>query len=112
VGGMEDRHRLRGWAGRDALCVQSARNQSAVAARKQTPTINAANNTHKHNQVNDDARKPRTRLSFAFIYPDRRGRNVMRQVGMVMVGRPSVDDDKTLQQLSFQTGDLLDVALL
>lgn len=63
-------------------------------------------------EVNDDARKPRTRLSFAFIYPDRRGRNVMRQVGMVMVGRPSIDDDKTLAQLQFQTGDLLDVALL
>jgi hypothetical protein len=30
----------------------------------------------------------------------------------VMVGRPSIDDDKTLQQLSFQTGDLLDIALL
>lgn len=62
--------------------------------------------------MHDEARKPRTRLSFAFIYPDRRGRNVMRQVGLVMVGRPSVDDDKTLAELSFQTGDLLDVALL
>jgi hypothetical protein len=31
---------------------------------------------------------------------------------MVMVGRPSVDDAKTLHQLQFQTGDLLSVALL
>jgi hypothetical protein len=31
---------------------------------------------------------------------------------MVMVGRPSFDDEKTLAELQFQTGDLLDVALL
>ena len=34
------------------------------------------------------------------------------QVGMVMVGRPSVDDSRTLGQLAFQAGDYLDVALL
>ena len=32
-------------------------------------------------EVQPAARRPQARLSFAFVYPDRRGRNVMRQVG-------------------------------
>ena len=32
-------------------------------------------------EVNPAARAKGSRLSFAFVYPDRRGRNVMRQVG-------------------------------
>lgn len=32
-------------------------------------------------EVQPAARRPMARLSFAFVYPDRRGRNVMRQVG-------------------------------
>lgn len=63
-------------------------------------------------QVNEAARRPRARLSFALVYPDRRGVNVMRQVGVVMAGRPGADDARALQELSFQTGDLLSVALL
>lgn len=31
-------------------------------------------------EVQPAARRPQARLSFAFVYPDRRGRNVMRQV--------------------------------
>jgi hypothetical protein len=33
-------------------------------------------------QVNATARHRSCRLSFAFVYPDKHGRNVMRQVGM------------------------------
>ncbi len=32
-------------------------------------------------EVQPRARTPSARLSFAFVYPDRRGLNVMRQVG-------------------------------
>jgi len=32
-------------------------------------------------EVQPAARRPMARISFAFIYPDRRGKNVMRQVG-------------------------------
>jgi len=31
-------------------------------------------------QVKPEARGPRTQLSFALVYPDKRGHNVMRQV--------------------------------
>lgn len=58
------------------------------------------------------ARGRMTRLSFAFVYPDKRGRNVMRQVGLVHSTRPGEDDNKTLKALNFQTGDFLDVAIL
>jgi hypothetical protein len=32
-------------------------------------------------EVQPAARRPQARISFAFVYPDRRGKNVMRQVG-------------------------------
>lgn len=35
-------------------------------------------------EVKPAARGRMTRLSFAFVYPDKRGRNVMRQVGQSM----------------------------
>mmetsp|Transcript_6379 Transcript_6379/g.14166 ORF Transcript_6379/g.14166 Transcript_6379/m.14166 type:complete len:192 (-) Transcript_6379:895-1470(-) len=63
-------------------------------------------------EVQPRARGRMTRLSFAFVYPDRRGRNVMRQVGLVHSTRLGDDDHKTLKSLSFQTGDFLDVAIL
>lgn len=31
-------------------------------------------------EVQPDARKPTTKLSFALVYPDKKGRNVVRQV--------------------------------
>jgi len=62
--------------------------------------------------VNSAARRRDSRLSFAFVYPDRRGRNVMREVGMVVSSRKGDDDNKTLSQLQFETGDYLDVAVL
>eukprot|EP00897_Mesotaenium_endlicherianum_P007485 jgi/Mesen1/6765/ME000346S05940 len=58
------------------------------------------------------ARRRDARLSFAFIYPDRRGRNVMRKVGVTHShARKTPDDSKTLDELNFQTGDFLDVAI-
>ncbi|WIA38884.1 hypothetical protein OEZ86_002158 [Tetradesmus obliquus] len=66
-------------------------------------------------EVRPDARRNNVRLSFAFVYPDRRGVSVMKQVGEVWsdARRGSTpDDDKSLQQLQFQTGDFLDVAIL
>ncbi|CAM6065856.1 unnamed protein product [Sphagnum tenellum] len=64
-------------------------------------------------EVAPAARKRDARLSFAFVYPDRRGRNVIRNVGMTYVGSTSRrgDDHRTLAELSFQTGDFLDVAI-
>jgi len=62
-------------------------------------------------EVNDAARNRTSKLSFAFVYPDRRGRNVMREVGTVWSSRKGDDDNKTLSQLLFETGDFLDVAV-
>ncbi|KAB2605014.1 histone deacetylase complex subunit SAP18-like [Pyrus ussuriensis x Pyrus communis] len=54
------------------------------------------------------------RLSFAFVYPDKHGRFVVKQVGMRNShgnGR-QVDESKALNDLNFQIGDYLDVAIL
>lgn len=63
-------------------------------------------------EVKPEARGRNARLSFAFVYPDRRGKNVMKQVGLVHATRLSDDDNKTLHFLQFQTGDYLSVAIL
>mmetsp|Transcript_23946 Transcript_23946/g.26581 ORF Transcript_23946/g.26581 Transcript_23946/m.26581 type:complete len:132 (+) Transcript_23946:2-397(+) len=57
------------------------------------------------------ARQPGARLSFAFVYPDKTGRNVVRQVGETYSNRRSKDDRLTLGSLKFETGDFLDVAI-
>ncbi|XP_010934405.1 histone deacetylase complex subunit SAP18 [Elaeis guineensis] len=60
------------------------------------------------------ARKRDSKLSFAFVYPDKNGRFVVRPVGMTYSygnGR-RMDDVKTLAELSFQIGDYLSVAIL
>lgn len=62
--------------------------------------------------VKKQAQRRETRLDFALVYPDRTGRNVVRKVGRTFGARPSDDDDKTLQDLKFETGDFLDVAIL
>ena len=61
------------------------------------------------------ARMPHARLSFAFVYPDRRGRNVIRVVGKIDASpghNVGDDDEKTLASLSFETGDFLSVCVL
>ncbi|KAL3678698.1 hypothetical protein R1sor_021654 [Riccia sorocarpa] len=65
-------------------------------------------------EVSPAARRREARLSFAFVYPDRRGRNVIRNVGMTHSNgnsRRGGDDGRSLAELSFQTGDFLDVAI-
>ena len=44
------------------------------------PDANLRELTDLIKEVQVEARKPSTKLSFAFVYPDRKGRNVMRQV--------------------------------
>ena len=57
------------------------------------------------------ARRRTARLSFAFVYPDKQGKNVMKQVGMVATTRKLDDENKSLGSLRFQTGDFLDIAI-
>ncbi|CAL8464441.1 g3976 [Coccomyxa elongata] len=63
-------------------------------------------------EVQPAARRSTARLEFALVYPDKRGRNVMRVVGGTHSTRPGPDDNKTLKQLNFQTGDFLDVSIV
>ncbi|KAH7426678.1 hypothetical protein KP509_10G012200, partial [Ceratopteris richardii] len=65
-------------------------------------------------EVAPAARRKEAKLSFAFVYPHRRGRNVIRNVGMTFAsgGRRGSDENRTLNDLNFQTGDFLDVAIL
>eukprot|EP01112_Ceratiomyxa_fruticulosa_P020336 TRINITY_DN6895_c0_g1_i2.p1 TRINITY_DN6895_c0_g1~~TRINITY_DN6895_c0_g1_i2.p1 ORF type:complete len:136 (-),score=24.81 TRINITY_DN6895_c0_g1_i2:67-474(-) len=63
-------------------------------------------------EISFPARQRNARLNFAFIYPDPRGRNILREVGSVHSQRIGPDDQKTLEQLKFETGDFLDVAIL
>ncbi|RMZ52279.1 hypothetical protein APUTEX25_001669, partial [Auxenochlorella protothecoides] len=62
-------------------------------------------------EVHQTARRPSVRLSFSLVYPDRRGRNVLRHVGVVHSSRLGEDDVKTLRSINFQIGDFLDVAI-
>ena len=61
--------------------------------------------------ADDSAKRPNARLSFALIYPDRTGRNTMRQVGVVHSTRRGREDEVSLRSLKFQTGDFLSVAI-
>jgi len=65
-------------------------------------------------EVAPAARKRDAKLSFAFVYPDKNGRFVVRPVGTTFSygnGR-RIDDGKTLDELGFQIGDYLSVAIL
>ncbi|KAL8159291.1 hypothetical protein V2J09_000828 [Rumex salicifolius] len=63
-------------------------------------------------EVSPAARRRDAKLSFAFVYPDKNGRFVVREVGKTFSygnGR-RLDDNKALEDLGFQIGDYLDVA--
>ncbi|KAL1546778.1 histone deacetylase complex subunit SAP18-like [Salvia divinorum] len=65
-------------------------------------------------EVAPEARRRDAMLSFAFVYPDKRGRFVVREVGRTFsypnARRPD-SGSKALGDLSFQIGDYLDVAI-
>ncbi|KAL6493087.1 hypothetical protein OROGR_032846 [Orobanche gracilis] len=66
-------------------------------------------------EVAPEARRRDALLSFAFVYPDKHGRFVVREVGRTFSlpnGRRPDSGSKALGDLSFQIGDYLDVAIL
>uniref|UniRef100_A0A5B6ZFB9 18 kDa Sin3-associated polypeptide n=1 Tax=Davidia involucrata TaxID=16924 RepID=A0A5B6ZFB9_DAVIN len=66
-------------------------------------------------EVAPEARRRDAMLSFAFVYPDKHGRFVVREVGRTFSypnGRRPDSGSKTLAESSFQIGDYLDVAIL
>jgi len=64
--------------------------------------------------INPAAKSRNSRVSFGFVYPDKVGRMVMRNVGECW-GDPrngvGKDDNKTLDELHFEIGDYLDAAI-
>ncbi|CAK7335416.1 unnamed protein product [Dovyalis caffra] len=63
-------------------------------------------------EVAPEARRRNAKLSFAFVYPDKHGRFVLRVVGMTHSSGRRPDDLKALAELNFQIGDYLDVAII
>ncbi|KAB2626691.1 histone deacetylase complex subunit SAP18 [Pyrus ussuriensis x Pyrus communis] len=64
-------------------------------------------------EVAPAARRRNARLSFAFVYPDKHGHFVVREVGKTLSnGNGKLDDAKVLAELGFQIGDYLDVAIM
>jgi len=51
------------------------------------------------------------RLNFSFIYPDNRGRPVLKEIGVTHSGKKGEDDYKALDDLNFEIGDYLAVAI-
>ncbi|KAJ7951036.1 histone deacetylase complex subunit SAP18-like [Quillaja saponaria] len=64
-------------------------------------------------EVAPEARRRNAKLSFAFVYPDKHGRFLVREVGKTFsYGNRKLDDGKALAELGFEIGDYLDVAIL
>ncbi|CAK9159860.1 unnamed protein product [Ilex paraguariensis] len=66
-------------------------------------------------EVAPESRRRDAVLSFAFVYPDRNGRFVVREVGRTFShpnGRRPDNGSKALGDLNFEIGDYLDVAIL
>ncbi|XP_019159239.1 PREDICTED: histone deacetylase complex subunit SAP18 [Ipomoea nil] len=65
-------------------------------------------------EVAPEARKRDAMLSFAFVYPDKNGKFVVREVGKtysIPSGRRPDSGNQTLSDLKFEIGDYLDVAV-
>nr|GMD29851.1 histone deacetylase complex subunit SAP18-like [Ipomoea batatas]GMD33195.1 histone deacetylase complex subunit SAP18-like [Ipomoea batatas] len=65
-------------------------------------------------EVAPEARKRDAMLSFAFVYPDKNGKFVVREVGKtysIPSGRRPDSGNQTLSDLKFEIGDYLDVAI-
>ncbi|XP_071932552.1 histone deacetylase complex subunit SAP18 isoform X2 [Coffea arabica] len=66
-------------------------------------------------EVAPEARRRDATLSFAFVFPNSRGRFVVREVGRTYSypnARRADDGSRALGELKFQIGDYLDVAIL
>jgi len=57
------------------------------------------------------ARSYGSKLSFGFVYPDKRGKNVKKDVGIVDPLRSGREEMKTLDELRYQVGDFLAVTV-
>jgi len=62
-------------------------------------------------EVSPPIREWGTRLTFKGISMDRRGKNIITDIGFIDTSRAGRDDEKTLNQARFQIGDFLAVSV-
>lgn len=73
----------------------------------------ASTANHKVREIVTAARRRSAQLTFSIVFPDRRGRYVMRPAGRVHSLKGKEDDSEvTLGSLRFQPGDFLDVCVV
>ena len=74
----------------------------------------------KQNKVNDAERgraggrleiNSRSRLEMALVYPNRSGKNIMREIGSVRASQQGKDDETTLKNVRLEAGDFLSIAI-
>eukprot|EP01147_Barroeca_monosierra_P001219 gene1219-4429_t len=63
-------------------------------------------------EVNMQARRKGTKFLFSAVYQTPRGQAAMRDLGRVINGDKTEDDDKTLKSLNFHIGDYIDLAII
>mmetsp|Transcript_17171 Transcript_17171/g.25424 ORF Transcript_17171/g.25424 Transcript_17171/m.25424 type:complete len:124 (-) Transcript_17171:35-406(-) len=61
--------------------------------------------------VHDLPRKRNAKLEFAFVFPDRSGKMILREIGSIHSSRPGPTDMTTLKDLGFKIGDYIDICV-
>jgi histone deacetylase complex subunit SAP18 len=50
-------------------------------------------------------------LNFSFVFPDNKGKLQRKEIGIVYTNKKSTEENKTLQQLKYTIGDLIDISI-
>mmetsp|Transcript_6253 Transcript_6253/g.9441 ORF Transcript_6253/g.9441 Transcript_6253/m.9441 type:complete len:145 (+) Transcript_6253:81-515(+) len=58
------------------------------------------------------AKQRNSAFDISLVYPDRNGDHKLRQLAHINLTRQGNDDNKTLCELKFETGDYLDIAIV
>ena len=80
-----------------------------------TRTVMESDNEEMKRVLSDDGDGKGVVMVFSLVYPDRNGKLVMRQIGRISSEdrrTGSTDGGETLQDVGFEIGDFLDVAVL
>ncbi|XP_063931552.1 uncharacterized protein LOC135143587 [Zophobas morio] len=61
--------------------------------------------------IEPESRRKHTRINFSCVYPTARGHMMMKEIGTIIVGRRTPDDNLKLLETRFRIGDYLDVCI-
>ncbi len=62
-------------------------------------------------QVTPSAKARNARIAFLLVYPDKRGRQLIREIGSTLNSRRTPDEARTLDSVRFEIGDYLCVEI-